>query len=226
MLGVLGTCWRWPPSSGTGSLAAVVCNRGRRAYDASAAAPKNANFPRSPKAFCPTLSNGFLSDPGEPGVRSMGLHSAFLSLRPTWYVDLTGHIVPLAIFKSIESCGKADNVRTGEFIHFSLILPGPQITWKWTMHTDKLTTKCHICLHTWKQGGLMCGIWDWQSTIVKDLNNSQDPKHTLFCRKNAFVAIYAFFSDSKCLLFTHLGGGRPKRKLSALFAFFLVWWLP
>ena len=53
-----------------------------------------------------------------------------------------------------------------QFIHFSLILPGPQITWKWTMHTDKLTTKCHICLHTWKQGGLMCGIWDWQSTIV------------------------------------------------------------
>ena len=34
------------------------------------------------------------------------------------------------------------------FMNFSLILPGPQITWKWTMHTDKLTTKCHICLHT------------------------------------------------------------------------------
>ena len=33
-----------------------------------------------------------------------------------------------------------------QFIHFSLILPGPQITWKWTMYTDKLTTKCHICL--------------------------------------------------------------------------------
>ena len=24
----------------------------------------------------------------------------------------------------------------------------------------------------------MCGIWDWQSTIVKDLNDSQDPKHS------------------------------------------------
>ena len=94
-----------------------------------------------------------------------------------------------------------------QFIHFSLILPGPQITWKWTMHTDKLTTKCHICLHTWKQGGLMCGIWDWQSTIVKDLNDSQDPKHTLFCRENAFVAIYTLFSDKKCPLFTRLGGG-------------------
>ena len=39
----------------------------------------------------------------------------------------------------------------------------------------------------------MCGIWDWQSKIVKDLNDSQDHKHTLFCRENAFVAIYAFF---------------------------------
>ena len=94
-----------------------------------------------------------------------------------------------------------------QFINFSLILPGPQITWKWTIHTDKLTTKCHICLHTWKQGGLMCGIWDWQSTIVKDLNDSQDPKHTLICRENAFVAIHALFSDNICPLFTRLGEG-------------------
>ena len=53
----------------------------------------------------------------------------------------------------------------------------------------------------------MCGIWDWQSTIVKDLNDSQDLKHTLFCREIVFVAIYALFSDNKCLLFTRLGGG-------------------
>ena len=53
----------------------------------------------------------------------------------------------------------------------------------------------------------MCEIWDWQSTIVKDLNDSQDPKHTLFCRENAFVAIYALFSDKKCPLFTRLGEG-------------------
>ena len=38
----------------------------------------------------------------------------------------------------------------------------------------------------------MCGIWDWQSTIVKDLNDSQDPKHTLFCHENTFGAISAF----------------------------------
>ena len=50
-----------------------------------------------------------------------------------------------------------------QFIHFSLNLPGPQITWKRTMHTDKLTTICHICKQMCKPGGLMCGIWDWQS---------------------------------------------------------------
>ena len=49
----------------------------------------------------------------------------------------------------------------------------------------------------------MCGIWDWQSTIVKDLNDSQDPKNTLLCRENAFVAIYALFSDNKCPLFKY-----------------------
>ena len=71
------------------------------------------------------------------------------------------------------------------------------------------------------QCGLMCGIWDWQSTIVEDLNDSQDPKHTLFCRENAFVAIYALFSDNKCPLFTHLGGGvRRKGTMSPFFTVF------
>ena len=69
----------------------------------------------------------------------------------------------------------------------------------------------------------MCGIWDWQSTIVKDLNDSQDPKHTLFCRENAFVAIYALFSDNECPLFTRLGGGgHPKRTLSTFLTVFLT----
>ena len=64
----------------------------------------------------------------------------------------------------------------------------------------------------------MCGIWDWQSTIVKDLNDSQDPKHTLICRENAFVAIYALFSDNKCPLFTRLGGGGlPKADIFPFF---------
>ena len=29
------------------------------------------------------------------------------------------------------------------------------------------------------------------------------------CRENAFVGIYALFSDNKCPLFTRLGGGGP-----------------
>ena len=67
----------------------------------------------------------------------------------------------------------------------------------------------------------MCGIWDWQSTIVKDLNDSQDPKHTLICRENAFVAIYALFSDNKCPLFTRLwGGGSPKADIVHFFDLF------
>ena len=31
------------------------------------------------------------------------------------------------------------------------------------------------------------------SSIAKDLIDSEDPKHTLFCRETAFVAIYALF---------------------------------
>ena len=73
----------------------------------------------------------------------------------------------------------------------------------------------------------MCGIWDWQSTIVKDLNDSQDPKHTLFCRKIVFVAIYALFSDNKCPLFTRLGGGgAPIADIVRYFTVFLLGRLP
>ena len=68
----------------------------------------------------------------------------------------------------------------------------------------------------------MCGIWDWQSTIVKDLNDSQDPKHTLICRENAFVAIYALFSDNKCPLFTRLGGGVAQSGHCPLFCPFFL----
>ena len=35
----------------------------------------------------------------------------------------------------------------------------------------------------------MCGIWDWQSTIVKDINNSQDPKQMLFGSPKADVVL-------------------------------------
>ena len=73
----------------------------------------------------------------------------------------------------------------------------------------------------------MCGIWDWQSTIVKDLNDSQDPKHTLFCRENAFVAINVLFSDNKCALFARLGGGGvAERAQCDLFLPFFISGLP
>ena len=32
-----------------------------------------------------------------------------------------------------------------QFIDFSLDIPGPQITWKWTMHTEIWTKKFSIC---------------------------------------------------------------------------------
>ena len=35
------------------------------------------------------------------------------------------------------------------------------------------------------QGGIKCAIWR------ADLIDSEDPKHKLFCRETAFVAIYA-----------------------------------
>ena len=67
----------------------------------------------------------------------------------------------------------------------------------------------------------MCGIWDWQSTIVKDLNDSQDPQNTLFCRENAFVAIYAFFQTTNvCFLPVEGGGGLPKADIVCFFTLF------
>ena len=52
-----------------------------------------------------------------------------------------------------EKNGKKNGQYLPQFIHFNPNLPGPQFTWKWTMHTDKLTTKYHNCLHTCKYGG-------------------------------------------------------------------------
>ena len=40
------------------------------------------------------------------------------------------------------------------------------------------------------------GIGELDSSIAKDLIDSEDPKHTLFCRKIAFAAIYALFRDN------------------------------
>ena len=40
------------------------------------------------------------------------------------------------------------------------------------------------------------GIGGLDPSIAKDLIDSEDPKHTLFCRKIAFAAIYALFRDN------------------------------
>ena len=47
-----------------------------------------------------------------------------------------------------------------------------------------------------------------------------------FCGKNAFVAIYALFSDNKCPLFTRLGGGSPKGDNVTFFYYFFIAGLP
>ena len=52
-------------------------------------------------------------------------------------------------------------------------------------------------------------------------------KKIKFCRENTFVAIYAFFSDNKCPLFTRLGGeGLPKVENVSFLPFFFVSGLP
>ena len=50
----------------------------------------------------------------------------------------------------------------------------------------------------------------------------------VFCqtRENAFVAIYTLFSDNKCLLFAHLGGGVAERGQGHLFYHFFISGLP
>ena len=85
----------------------------------------------------------------------------------------------------------------------------------------------HIC----QQGGFMCRIWDWQATIVRDLNDSQDPKHMLYCRESAFVAILRVFfspSENHCALFACLGGGgSPKgNNVTFFYRFFLYQGFP
>ena len=44
------------------------------------------------------------------------------------------------------------------------------------------------------------GIGELDSSIAKDLIDSEDPKHTQFCREIAFVVIYALFRDDISIL--------------------------
>ena len=80
----------------------------------------------------------------------------------------------------------------------------------------------HIC----QQGGFMCRIWDWQATIVRDLNDSQDPKHMLYCRESAFVAIlrvFFFFFRKPLCPFCLFRGGVTKREQCDLFLPFFLY---
>ena len=44
------------------------------------------------------------------------------------------------------------------------------------------------------------GIGGLDPSIAKDLIDSEDPKHTMFCREIAFVAIYALLRDGISIL--------------------------
>ena len=44
------------------------------------------------------------------------------------------------------------------------------------------------------------GIGGLDPSIAKDLIDSEDPKHTLFCSEIAFVKIYTLFRDNISIL--------------------------
>ena len=56
-------------------------------------------------------------------------------------------------------------------------------------------------MNTRKPGWLnFFGIWELDSSIAKDLIDSEDAKHTLFCREIASVAIYTLVRDNILIL--------------------------
>ena len=64
---------------------------------------------------------------------------------------------------------------------------------------NPLGAKAHIflrhCQVLVRRVAWSAGSGQEASSIAKDLINSKDPKHTLFCRKAAFVAIYALIQE-------------------------------
>ena len=48
----------------------------------------------------------------------------------------------------------------------------------------------------WGRVAQSAGIGGSYPSIAKDLIDSEDPKHTLFCCEIAFVTIYTLFRDS------------------------------
>ena len=61
-------------------------------------------------------------------------------------------------------------------------------------HTTHACIRLNWSLHA--RAAKSAGIGELDSSIAKDLIDSEDPKHTLFCRKIAFAAIYALFRDN------------------------------
>ena len=73
-------------------------------------------------------------------------------------------------------------------------------------HTN--SQNCLVCLSVFHHSYIKvldrvaqsAGIGGLDPSIAKDLIDSEDPKHTLFCREIAFVAIYALFRDDISIL--------------------------
>ena len=59
-----------------------------------------------------------------------------------------------------------------------------------------LESNLHSYVLVLSRAAKSAGIGELDSSIAKDLIDSEDPKHTLFCRKIAFAAIYALFRDN------------------------------
>ena len=74
-------------------------------------------------------------------------------------------------------------------------------------------------------------MWDL-GLVIKDsetdLNESQSPKYTLFCRENAFVVIYALSQTTNVPFLPSSGerGGRQKGILSPFFTQYLYQGFP
>ena len=58
----------------------------------------------------------------------------------------------------------------------------------------------HLAMLSNRRVAQSAGIGGLDPSIAKDLIDSEDPKHTLFCREIAFVAIYALFRDNIFIL--------------------------
>ena len=67
----------------------------------------------------------------------------------------------------------------------------------------------------------MCGIWDWQSMIVKDIDNSQDPKlNAVLSRKRICRDLRAIFRQQMSAFYPFRGDGVAQSRHCLLFSHF------